>query len=87
MNLLKKITEDTKEISTGKSNWIFMNMINLLLQLFVSLIRYIFDFFWFEGEALNIMCHCLLALLYMQDDGELFESIPLSEVISLIRYM
>ncbi|XP_078326712.1 small subunit processome component 20 homolog isoform X1 [Crassostrea virginica] len=37
------------------------------------------------GEALNIMYHCLLALLYMQDDGELFESIPLSEVISLLR--
>ena len=60
-----------------------MNMIDLVFQLFVRLIY--LELFWFEGEALNIMYHCLLALLYMQDDEELFESIPQSKVISLLR--
>lgn len=39
------------------------------------------------GEILHIMYHCLLALLYMQEDGEMFEWIPQAEVASLLRYV
>lgn len=39
------------------------------------------------GEILHIMYHCLLALLYMQEDGEMFEWIPQTEVASLLRYV
>lgn len=48
----------------------------------------VFLFFLFHfgvGEILHIMYHCLLALLYMQEDGEMFEWIPQTEVASLLR--
>ncbi|XP_061192168.1 small subunit processome component 20 homolog [Saccostrea echinata] len=37
-------------------------------------------------EVLNIMYHCILALLYIQDDGEMFSCISLTDVLSLLRH-
>lgn len=57
--------------------------LNSAKKCFYSLSLFLFD----VGEILHIMYHCLLALLYMQEDGEMFEWIPQAEVTSLLRYV